>query len=66
MRVRFDQADDRRKRRVFDVFAACRVLTVKRRARSEPDIPAIGIVHRDEIAARSPEPPPDRPPAHTA
>ncbi len=46
---RLDQADDLRKCLAFDAITACRVMTVERLARSEPDTPASRIVHRDEI-----------------
>ncbi len=35
----------------FDAITACRVMTIERLARSEPDTPASRIVHRDEITA---------------
>ena len=47
---RLDQADDLRKCLVFDAITACRVMSIERLARSEPDTPASRIVHRDEIA----------------
>ena len=46
---RLDQADDLRKCLAFDAITACRVMTVERLARSEPDTPASHVVHRDEI-----------------
>ncbi len=46
---RLDQADDLRKCLAFDAITACRVMTVERLARSEPETPASRVVHRDEI-----------------
>ncbi len=65
---RLNPADDLRKCLAFDAITACRVLTVERLARSEPDTPARHIVHRDEITVlalhktgrpRTPRGPPD-------
>ncbi len=65
---RLNPADDLRKCLAFDAITACRVLTVEHLARSEPDTPASGIVHRDEITVlalhktgrpRTPRGPPD-------
>ena len=46
---RLDEADDLRKCLAFDAITACRVMTIERFARSEPDIPARHIVDEDEI-----------------
>ena len=46
---RLDQADDLRKCLTFDAITACRVMTIERLARSQPETPASRIVHRDEI-----------------